>query len=333
MKIKKDQSLAIFRGQSEDRAAHGRVTVLVFETSIRGARIRGLPHLIDRHGTRRNSAQLRAIEVRRQREQPGRKRGILTPLPEPAEGAKKSLLRHLFSTAAIPAKTVSQVEEGTLPAPDDFLESGNVPGQHPLDRALIVARAHSGFRLKTFTQKYDTATATAVALFQNRPRVKKVQPELPGTGPTDRKQKNFKELTMAFELDSNAVGVVAVAIPVVGSIALFSFLSVAAWSDARRKEREEYYRNETLKKIAESSGEGAKAAIELLREQNHVVTKRRLEGMKLGGLITAVVGIGVMVLLRGLVNDEPVYLAGLIPLLVGVALLAYAFLLAPKEAV
>ena len=46
---------------------------------------------------------------------------------------------------------------------------------------------------------------------------------------------------MAFELDSNAVGVVAVAIPVVGSIALFSFLSVAAWSDARRKEREAYY--------------------------------------------------------------------------------------------
>ena len=136
---------------------------------------------------------------------------------------------------------------------------------------------------------------------------------------------------MAFEVDSNTVGVVAVAIPVVGSIALFSFLSVAAWSDARRKEREEYYRNETLKKIAESSGEGARAAIELLHEQNRNVTKRRLEGMKLGGLITAVVGIGVMALLRGLVNDEPVYLAGLIPLLIGLALLTYTFLLAPKD--
>src|SRR5208282_6134500 len=136
---------------------------------------------------------------------------------------------------------------------------------------------------------------------------------------------------MAFEVDNNAVGMVAVAIPVVGSIALFSFLSVAVWSDARRKEREEYYRNETLKKIAESSGDGAKAAIELLREQNKNVTKRRLEGMKLGGLITAVVGIGVMALLRGLVSGEPVYLAGLIPLLVGFALLIYTFFLAPKE--
>ena len=136
---------------------------------------------------------------------------------------------------------------------------------------------------------------------------------------------------MAFDVDGNTVGVVAVAIPVIGSIALFSFLSVAAWSDARRREREEYYRSETLKKIAESSGEGAKAAIELMREQNKSVTRRRLEGMKLGGLITAVVGIGVMVLLHGLAREEPVYLAGLIPLLIGVALLIYSFLFAPKE--
>jgi hypothetical protein len=166
---------------------------------------------------------------------------------------------------------------------------------------------------------------------KNGPWAKKVQPELPEASPTHRKQKNLKELTMAFGVDSNTIGVVAVAIPVIGSIALFSFLSVAVWSDARRKEREEYYRNETLKKIAESSGEGARAAIELLREQNNVVTKRRLEGMKLGGLITAVVGIGVMVLLHGLVRDEPVYLSGVIPLLIGLALLVYTFLLAPRE--
>jgi hypothetical protein len=135
---------------------------------------------------------------------------------------------------------------------------------------------------------------------------------------------------MAFEVDSNAVGVVAVAIPVVGSIALFSFLAVASWSDARRKERETYYKSETLKKIAESSGEGAKAAIELMREQEKNSVKRRLEGMKVGGLITVAVGVGVMALLRGLVHDAPVYLAGLLPLLIGVALLIYPFFLAPK---
>jgi hypothetical protein len=141
----------------------------------------------------------------------------------------------------------------------------------------------------------------------------------------------IRELTMAFETGDNMVEVVSVAIPVVGSIALFSLLAVAAWSDARRRERETYYKSETLKKIAESSGEGAKAAMELIREQEKNVVRRRREGMQLGGLITAAVGIGVMALLRGLVRDEPVYLAGLIPLLIGLAMLTYTFLLAPKE--
>jgi hypothetical protein len=160
-----------------------------------------------------------------------------------------------------------------------------------------------------------------------------MQPELPTAGPTQRQQ-NFKEVSMALDIQGNAVAVVAVAIPVVGSIALFSFLSVAAWSEARRKEREEYYRNDTLKKIAESSSEGAKAALELLREQNNSSTQRRMEGMKLGGLITAAVGLGVMVLLHGIVDqgEGPVYLVGVIPLLVGLALLTYVFVLAPKQA-
>jgi hypothetical protein len=136
---------------------------------------------------------------------------------------------------------------------------------------------------------------------------------------------------MAFEIDRIPVEVAAVLIPVVGSIALFSFLAVASWAEARRKEREAYYTGETVKKIAESSGEGAKAAIEYLHEQNRNAVRHRLEGMKLGGLITAAVGIGVIVLLHGIANEEPVYLVGLIPVLIGLALLLYVFVFAPKE--
>jgi hypothetical protein len=134
-------------------------------------------------------------------------------------------------------------------------------------------------------------------------------------------------------IGENIVPVAAMLIPIVGSIALFSFLAVAAWADARRKEREAYYKSETLKKIAESSVDGAKAAVELMRDQQNNIGKRRLEGMKLGGLVTAVVGVGVIILLRGLVPDEPVYLTGVIPLLIGLALLTYVFLLVPKEQV
>jgi hypothetical protein len=120
-------------------------------------------------------------------------------------------------------------------------------------------------------------------------------------------------------------------IPIVGSIALFSFLAVTTWSDARRKEREAYYTTDALKKISESSAEGAKSAVEYLREQNKNAALRRREGLRLGGLITTATGIGVMALLRGLNHDEPAYLVGLIPLLVGLALLVYGFALAPQE--
>ncbi len=101
----------------------------------------------------------------------------------------------------------------------------------------------------------------------------------------------------------------------VASVALFSFLAVSVWTDARKKEREAYYRGETVKKIAESQGAGATSALELLREQHRIATLRTREGVKLGGLIMAAVGIGVMVMLRGLERHEPVYLAGLVPLL------------------
>ncbi|MGA7081359.1 MAG: hypothetical protein WBQ43_06385 [Terriglobales bacterium] len=135
---------------------------------------------------------------------------------------------------------------------------------------------------------------------------------------------------MDMDIGENVVGISVFLVPIVGSIALFSFLAVASWSEARRKEREAYYRSETLKKIAESSGEGAKSALELMREQEKNFAKRRNEGLKIGGLVTAAIGIGVMVFLHGIEHEEPVYLAGVIPLLIGVALLIYPLMLAPK---
>lgn len=132
-------------------------------------------------------------------------------------------------------------------------------------------------------------------------------------------------------VDESIVPVAAMLVPIVGSIALFSFLGVASWSEARRKEREAYYTAETLKKISESSGEGAKSAVEYLQEQNRNARQRRLEGIKLGGLITAAVGIGLMFFLHGVEREEPVYLVGLIPLLIGVALMVYAFTLVPRD--
>jgi hypothetical protein len=124
-------------------------------------------------------------------------------------------------------------------------------------------------------------------------------------------------------------------VPVVGTIAVFSFLAVARWSDARRKEREAYYRSETVKKIAETQGSGGGSALEYLREEERIGARRRREGQRLGGLITAAVGVALIAFLKfGIMNDpdaQNVYLVGLIPLFIGVALLVYSYLLAPQE--
>jgi len=119
----------------------------------------------------------------------------------------------------------------------------------------------------------------------------------------------------------------------VASVALFSFVAVAVWSQERRREREAYYRSETLKKIAETQGAGGGSVIEFLREEEKNAVRRRQEGQRLGGLITVAVGVGMMAFIKAVGRDNlsPAYLVGLIPLLIGVALLIYAYLLAPKQ--
>jgi Domain of unknown function (DUF6249) len=129
------------------------------------------------------------------------------------------------------------------------------------------------------------------------------------------------------------IPVVALLIPIVAIISVFTFVSIAAWADARRKEREAYYKSETFKKVAETQGAGGSAALEYLREEDRIATRRAREGQKLGGLISMSVGVGLMLFLWGVTgrDEKGVYLVGAIPFLVGIALSANAYLLAPKE--
>jgi len=121
----------------------------------------------------------------------------------------------------------------------------------------------------------------------------------------------------------------------VGAVSLFVvFIPLVSWIDGRRKEREAFYKADTMRRLAESTGEGAKAAIQLMREEDRIKRTKTLEGMKIGGLINIGVGVGLMIFLRVLIgggSGSP-YLCGLIPGFVGVAMLTYAmFLAAPVE--
>lgn len=117
----------------------------------------------------------------------------------------------------------------------------------------------------------------------------------------------------------------------IGAVSLFViFIPTVTWIDKQHKERIAFYKAETIRRITEASGEGAKAAIELMREESRMERIKKYEGLKLGGLICIGVGAAMVIFMRVMVGSDPdtPYLVGLIPGFVGVALLVYVYALA-----
>jgi len=117
----------------------------------------------------------------------------------------------------------------------------------------------------------------------------------------------------------------------VGAVALFAVFSpLVTFIDSRRKEREAYYKAETFRRVAEASGDGAKAALELMREEGRQKQIKTIEGLKIGGLINLAVGVALTIFLYflfGGTSTSP-WLCGLIPGMIGVAMLVYVFFMA-----
>jgi hypothetical protein len=114
----------------------------------------------------------------------------------------------------------------------------------------------------------------------------------------------------------------------IASVAMFAvFIPLVTFIDSRRKEREAFYKSETIRRVAEASPDGSRATIELLHAQNRMNLIRTREGLKVGGVITLGVGVGLVIFLIPLVGVH-VALCGLIPAFVGLAMLVYVYILA-----
>ncbi len=120
-------------------------------------------------------------------------------------------------------------------------------------------------------------------------------------------------------------------VPVVGSIAVFGYLAVHEWTESRRKEREAFYRSETLRRYSDSNQPDMLARF-LAEEKaaRHEMRVQQRESLRLGGLVAMLAGIGLGAALAGLEPEEKLYMFGLVPFLVGLAILIYVYLLAPK---
>ena len=110
-------------------------------------------------------------------------------------------------------------------------------------------------------------------------------------------------------------------IPVVGSIGLFSFCAIAIWAINRRRERESLYHGETVRKISETHGQ--QAVFDYLREIERIRTRRLQSAYTVGGIVAACGGAGLTLFLFPAYSYDHTYLVGMIPLLVGLGLLAY----------
>jgi uncharacterized protein DUF6249 len=112
-------------------------------------------------------------------------------------------------------------------------------------------------------------------------------------------------------------------IPIVGSIGFFSVLAVALWAINRRRERESLYQGETVRKISEAHGQ--QAVLDYILEVERIRTRRLQGAYAMGGIVAACGGAGLTIFLwadRYYPYDHA-YLVGLIPLFIGLGLIAY----------
>jgi hypothetical protein len=129
-------------------------------------------------------------------------------------------------------------------------------------------------------------------------------------------------------VDSQLI-ILAIVVPVM-MVCVVSLLSIVLWLYARHREREAFYRGEAMKKAAESAG--GTVVLEMMREQERAIRRTRRDGQRLGGLIAIAMGGGLMAFLHGVApSGDRMSLVGLIPLLVGVALLAHGLVSRERE--
>jgi Flp pilus assembly protein TadB len=120
-----------------------------------------------------------------------------------------------------------------------------------------------------------------------------------------------------------------------GAVALFAFLSVAAWTGTQAAERKDRDRFALLKTLAENPADNAQRVLELLREQEERERTRKereeRRGYLVGGAVLLACGTGLSVMVTTLGDKAGMWTIGLIPILIGLVLVSTGLLTKPTR--
>ena len=95
-------------------------------------------------------------------------------------------------------------------------------------------------------------------------------------------------------------------------------------------ERDAVRRHETDLTIRNQPSDSAKGGRDLRRQREIRREQKRLADLQLGGLCAAAFGVGLGIFLYFLLPERPIYVVGVIPFLVGLVMILYSFVLAPR---
>lgn len=110
---------------------------------------------------------------------------------------------------------------------------------------------------------------------------------------------------------------------------MITFVVVMVWLGQRKRERAAYYRHEMERRLIEKGEATQGSLLEMRRAEHRQEWKRRREGLRLGGLLSIAMGVGM--LMAAWQMEEIGLRSGWIPLVIGLVLFAYGQWISPKQ--
>ncbi len=112
------------------------------------------------------------------------------------------------------------------------------------------------------------------------------------------------------------------------TVASLTFVTIVVWAENRRKERQEYYRFEFRKRLVEAGKMDAASFASLVRYEHELRLRQGREKLLVAAFVIFGTGAGTCIGLQFIGGS--VWMVGLIPVCIGLSMLAYGFLFAAK---